>query len=175
MTIRYDHFSFNKVDWEKVEGLVISPGPGVPSDYPIHFKLYDRFVGRKPILGVCLGFQSLGQYFGAKLVKAQKPMHGKVSSITHTGCGIFKGLSSPTKVTRYHSLILTQLPKQLISTAQTNIGETMAFKHESLFIEGVQFHPEAHLTEHGVQMVLNWLDLVKNSKAAINKEEINVL
>ncbi len=161
-TVRYDHFAVNEKDLEKYTGFVISPGPGKPSDYPKHFELYDLVKYKKPILGVCLGHQSLGVYFGANLIKASKPMHGKISMINHNSTGLFEKIPSPTTVTRYHSLILENVPKNFQIQAKTDIGEIMAFSSNDNMISAVQFHPEAHLTEFGNDMIKNWLRIVNH-------------
>lgn len=163
-TIRYDSLELESLKSEIVDGLVISPGPGVPNDYPKHFELFDTYLGKVPILGVCLGHQSLGCYFGATLTRAIKPMHGKVSEISHIGADIFSSIKSPTAVTRYHSLIIEKLPLCLKPLAYTTEDELMAFKHEKHKVSAVQFHPEAYLTTFGVQMIGNWLKEVKKTK-----------
>ena len=173
-TIRYDALDLEKLRNEQIEGIVISPGPGVPNDYPKHFDIYKLFLGVVPLLGVCLGHQSLGCYFGATLAKAIKPMHGKVSEIQHSKTGLFKGISSPTVVTRYHSLIIKDIPECIYATAFTSDKEIMAFSHKSLNVTAVQFHPEAHLTEFGQQMVINWLQEVKKTKETTSNTTLSV-
>jgi anthranilate synthase/aminodeoxychorismate synthase-like glutamine amidotransferase len=163
-TIRYDKLKLDQVDWQCIDGVVISPGPYTPSNYPKHFELYEAILGKTPILGVCLGFQSIGEYFGAKLTKAQMPMHGKVSEIEHSGEAMFEDLKSPTKVTRYHSLILSNLPNVLKPIAYTTKNELMAYYNDELKVWSVQFHPEAVLTTYGVEMIANWLKKINSFK-----------
>ncbi|CAG0998156.1 anthranilate synthase component II [Burkholderiales bacterium] len=141
--------------------IVISPGPCTPSEAGVSVPLIQRFAGRVPILGVCLGHQSLGQAFGGRIVRAQRVMHGKLSEVTHDGRGVFYGLPSPFTVTRYHSLAIERasLPECLEVSAQSEDGEIMGVRHKSHALEGVQFHPEAVLTEHGHALLKNFLQL----------------
>lgn len=168
-TIRYDKMDLESIEWSRVDGIVISPGPYTPSLYPKHFQLYNLIIGKIPILGVCLGFQSIGEFLGAKLVKASKPMHGKVSEIEHNGEAIFQNIENPTCVTRYHSLVLIDLPKCLKPVAFTKLNELMAFYNKKQQIWGVQFHPEAVLTTHGVEMITNWLNYIDHQKSLKTK------
>ena len=140
--------------------IVISPGPCTPNEAGISVPLIREFAGRVPILGVCLGHQSIGQAFGGKIVRASKVMHGKNSAITHGNAGIFADLPSPLSATRYHSLVIERdsLPECLAVTAESEDGEIMGVRHKTLPIEGVQFHPEAILTEHGHRMLKNFLE-----------------
>ncbi len=139
--------------------IVISPGPCTPNEAGISVPLIRRFAGKIPILGVCLGHQSIGQAFGGKIVRAQRVMHGKLSTIEHDEHGVFAGLPNPFHATRYHSLVIEpgSLPAELEVTARAEDGEIMGVRHRSLAVEGVQFHPEAILTEHGKQMLSNFL------------------
>ncbi|HWL30072.1 MAG TPA: aminodeoxychorismate/anthranilate synthase component II [Burkholderiaceae bacterium] len=141
--------------------LCISPGPRAPAQAGISVELIQAFAGKKPILGVCLGHQAIGAAFGGDIVRAKELMHGKVSSITHTGTDIFKDLPSPYTVTRYHSLAIDRatLPECLDVTAQTDDGEIMGVRHKTLPIYGVQFHPESVLSEHGHALLQNFLNL----------------
>ena len=140
--------------------IVISPGPCTPNEAGISVPLIREFAGRIPILGVCLGHQSIGQAFGGRIIRAQKVMHGKNSAITHGDTGVFRGLPSPLSATRYHSLVIERasLPECLVVTAESEDGEIMGVRHKSLPVEGVQFHPEAILTEHGHAMLRNFLE-----------------
>lgn len=135
--------------------LVISPGPGRPVDAGISLSAIDYFSGKIPILGVCLGHQAIAIYFGAKIVQADKPMHGKIAFINHDQCGLFTSLPNPMKVVRYHSLVIDKqtLPSCLTISAETDEGIIMAIRHKTLPIEGVQFHPEAILTTNGIQLL----------------------
>ncbi len=139
--------------------IVISPGPCTPNEAGISVPLIHEFAGKIPLLGVCLGHQSIGQAFGGRIVKAQTLMHGKTSLIHHTNSGVFKDLPNPYTATRYHSLVIERatIPDCLEITAWTEDGEIMGVKHKTLPIEGVQFHPESVLTEHGHALLNNFL------------------
>jgi anthranilate synthase/aminodeoxychorismate synthase-like glutamine amidotransferase len=139
--------------------LVISPGPGRPEDAGVSLDMIDAFAGKVPILGVCLGHQSIVQQFGGKIVRAERLMHGKTSMVKHDGEAIFGGLSNPFEVGRYHSLCAEQetLPGDLVVTAQTDRGEIMGVHHKTLQIEGVQFHPESVLTPEGDDLMANFM------------------
>ena len=138
---------------------MISPGPCTPSEAGISLELVERLAGKVPILGVCLGHQAIGQAFGGRIVRAGQVMHGKVSRIRHDGRGIFAGLPQDFVATRYHSLVIERasLPECLQVTAESEDGEIMGVRHRTLPVEGVQFHPEALLTEHGHEMLQNFL------------------
>jgi anthranilate synthase/aminodeoxychorismate synthase-like glutamine amidotransferase len=140
-----------------LKGIVLSPGPETPEKAGCMPELIAACYDKIPILGICLGHQALGQFFGARLEKAQKPMHGKISEIHCQDDYLFHGLNRQLKVVRYHSLILNALPDCLSSIAQTVTGELMAIKHKELPLRGLQFHPEAILTESGLAMLKNWL------------------
>ncbi len=139
--------------------LVISPGPGTPADAGISMKMIEAFAGQIPILGVCLGHQSLVEVFGGKVVRAPRLMHGKTSLVRHDGRTIYQGLGRPFEAGRYHSLIAepAALPADLVLTAQTQEGEVMGVRHQNLPIEGVQFHPESILTPEGPKLMGNFL------------------
>ncbi|RDY24640.1 aminodeoxychorismate/anthranilate synthase component II [Romboutsia maritimum] len=149
-------------DIEKLdpEIIVLSPGPCSPTEAGICMELVNYFKGKKPILGICLGHQTIGQVFGASIVKAYQPVHGKVHSIKHNNKGVFKNLKNPLNVTRYHSLIIDskKLPDELEITAFTNKGEIMGIRHKDYLIEGVQFHPEAILSEQGHDILRNFIN-----------------
>ncbi len=145
--------------------IVISPGPCTPNEAGISLQVLEKFAGTIPILGVCLGHQSIGQHFGGRVVRAREVMHGKTSPIYHRGQGVFQGLPDPVTQTRYHSLIVEEqtLPDCLEVTAWTQTasgerGEIMGLRHRSLPVEGVQFHPESILSEHGHRMLKNFLE-----------------
>lgn len=140
--------------------IVISPGPCSPDEAGSTMEIIHRFHQTKPILGVCLGHQALGQYFGATLTRAKKPVHGKTSNIWHKNNKLFQGIASPFTATRYHSLILTALPQVLENIAYTADDEIMAIKHCTLPLWGVQFHPESCLTNGGLLLIKNFLLLV---------------
>src|SRR3954465_7237523 len=180
----YDSFTYNLVQYfgelgERVEvrrndettsadierlapsHIVISPGPCTPQDAGISIELIRHFAGKTPLLGVCLGHQAIGAAFGGKVVRAEKLMHGKTSAVEHDGKTIFRGLASPFTATRYHSLVVQEkgLPKELEISARTADGVIMGLRHRTMKVEGVQFHPESVLTEHGKALLRNFLAL----------------
>lgn len=148
------------------EGVLLSPGPGTPDDAGVTLQVIERLGGTVPILGVCLGHQAIGQAFGGAVVRAPRLMHGKTSPIDHDGTGLFAGLPAPFEATRYHSLILepASLPECLEVTARTAAGEIMGVRHRDLPIEGVQFHPESILTQGGMRMMENWLEMLDDAR-----------
>jgi anthranilate synthase component II len=156
---RNDAITLDDVAAMRPDQIVVSPGPCTPSEAGISVPLIQRFAGEIPILGVCLGHQAIGQAFGGRIVRAQRVMHGKLSPVTHDDRGVFHGLPSPFAVTRYHSLAIArdQVPEALEVTATADDGEIMGVRHRHLAVEGVQFHPEAILTEHGRQLLANFL------------------
>ena len=156
---RNDEISLAEIDRLAPATIVISPGPCTPNEAGISLSLIERFAGKIPILGVCLGHQAIGQALGGKVVHAQALMHGKVSRIHHSGKGVFRGLPSPYDATRYHSLAIERAscPAELEITAWTDDGEIMGVRHRTLPLEGVQFHPESILTEHGHALLRNFL------------------
>ena len=158
--------------WEP-ELIVISPGPCTPNEAGISVPLIQCFAGKIPILGVCLGHQAIGQAFGGRIVRARRVMHGKLSSVTHDDRGIFAGLPSPFAATRYHSLAIERasLPAMLEVTATAEDGEIMGVRHRELAVEGVQFHPEAILTEHGKRLLANFLAGAATARAANAKSQ----
>jgi anthranilate synthase component II len=145
--------------------IVLSPGPCTPNEAGVSLEVIRRLAGRIPILGVCLGHQAIGQAYGGRVVHAKTLMHGKVSQIHHTGKGVFAGLPSPYPATRYHSLAIERdtCPPELEITAWTDDGEIMGVRHRSLPVEGVQFHPESILTEHGPALLGNFLAVTPGS------------
>jgi len=157
--VRNDAMSLDDIEALHPERIVISPGPCTPNEAGVSVPLVRRFAGRVPILGVCLGHQAIGQAFGARIVRAQRVMHGKLSSVVHDERGVFADVPSPFNATRYHSLAVERasLPEVLDVTATADDGEIMAIRHRELPIEGVQFHPEAILTEHGRKLLENFL------------------
>ncbi len=142
------------------EKILISPGPGTPDDAGITLDLIREFGAKTPVFGVCLGQQAIGQALGGRVVRADRLMHGKTSLVHHGGQGVFQGLPTPLEATRYHSLVVERatLPESLEITAESDDGEIMGLRHKSWPLEGVQFHPESVLTEHGKQMVRNFLE-----------------
>jgi anthranilate synthase component 2 len=157
--IRNDELTVDEIGRLGAARIVLSPGPCTPKEAGVSLEVIHRFAGRTPILGVCLGHQAIGQAFGGKVVHAKQVMHGKVSRIHHEGRGVFAGLPSPYQATRYHSLAIerSSCPKDLEVTAWTEDGEIMGVRHTSLDVEGVQFHPESILTEHGHALLKNFI------------------
>lgn len=162
---RNDAIAVADIEAIQPEQIVISPGPCTPNEAGISMAVIAKFAGKIPILGICLGHQSIGQVFGGNIVRAGKVMHGKLSRIHHTGTGVFAGLPSPFTATRYHSLVIEResLPDCLEVTAWTEdssgaVEEIMGVRHKTLAVEGVQFHPESILSEHGHALLRNFLD-----------------
>lgn len=161
---RNDEISVAEIAALNPERLVVSPGPCTPNEAGISMEAIRFFAGKIPVLGVCLGHQSIGQVFGGKVVRARQVMHGKLSPICHSGKGVFAGLPSPFQATRYHSLVIEKasFPSSLEITAWTEtpdgqVDEIMGVRHRELAVEGVQFHPESILTEHGHALLANFL------------------
>lgn len=159
-TYRNDEITLEKIATLKPDRICISPGPCTPNEAGVSVPLLKNFAGKLPILGVCLGHQSIGAAFGGKIIRAQQVMHGKTSVIQHTGLGVFKNIPNPYTVIRYHSLAIERasLPDCLEVTAWTEDGEIMAVRHKEFAIEGVQFHPESILSEHGHALLKNFLE-----------------
>ena len=164
---RNDKITICEIEKLNPQMIVVSPGPKTPNEAGISVEAIKKFYKTIPILGICLGHQSLIQVLGGEVIKAKIPVHGKVEEIKHTGVGVFKGLKNPIKVTRYHSLIAdrSKLPKELMITAETADGEIMGVRHKKYLLEGVQFHPEALLTEYGHEMLANFLQEAKNQSS----------
>ncbi|MFT6102581.1 MAG: anthranilate synthase component 2 [Candidatus Endobugula sp.] len=167
--VRNDEVSVEDMAGDNPEYLVISPGPCTPSKAGVSLAAVKHFAGKIPVLGICLGHQSIGEVFGGKTVRASQVMHGKVSPVYHNNTGVFSGLPSPFNATRYHSLVIDKdtVPECLEITAWTqnadgSIDEIMGVKHRQLDVEGVQFHPESILTEHGHQLLNNFLVAYKS-------------
>ena len=160
---RNDEITIDDIKTLNPEIIVLSPGPCSPTEAGICIEAVENFKGVIPILGICLGHQTIGQVFGSKIVKAIEPVHGKVHSITHDGKGVFTNIKNPLNVTRYHSLVVDRetLSDELEITAQTKEGEIMGLRHKKYMIEGVQFHPEAVLTECGHELLRNFITLAR--------------
>ncbi len=161
---RNDAITLDEIEALAPERIVISPGPCTPDEAGVSMAVIRHFAGRVPLLGICLGHQCIGQVFGARVVRADRVMHGKTSPIFHQHQGVFAGLSNPFEATRYHSLVVEEqsLPDCLALTAWTagadgGVDEVMGLRHKSLAVEGVQFHPESILTEHGHDLLRNFL------------------
>lgn len=162
--VRNDEITLDEIEALAPEKIVISPGPCTPTEAGVSVATIQTFAGKIPILGVCLGHQSIGQALGGKVIRAPYVMHGKTSPVYHSNTGIFRGLANPFQATRYHSLVIEKesLPDCLEITAWTqnddgSMAEIMGVKHRTLALEGVQFHPESILTEHGHDMLRNFL------------------
>jgi len=159
-TVRNDEITLKDIEAMAPDRICISPGPKAPTDAGISLDILREFKGKLPILGVCLGHQAIGEAFGGNVIRAKQVMHGKTSLIAHTGEGVFKDLPSPFTVIRYHSLAIERasLPDCLEVTAWTDDGEIMGVRHKEYDIEGVQFHPESILSEHGHALFKNFLE-----------------
>ena len=162
---RNDEITLEEIEILAPAQMVISPGPCTPTEAGISVSVIKQFAGKIPLLGVCLGHQSIGEAFGGNIIRAQRVMHGKVSPIQHEGIGIFRDIDTPFNATRYHSLVIEKetLPDCLELTAWTenedgSVEEIMGVRHKTLLVEGVQFHPESILSEHGHKMLKNFLD-----------------
>lgn len=157
--VRNDGLRKIRADDGSFDGIVLSPGPGRPEHAGGMMEALAACHSTLPMLGICLGHQAIGLYFGARLAKAAKPMHGKTSAVTHTGNSLFAGLPVRLSVMRYHSLLLRDFPEEVLEkTAWTDEGEIMALRHRTLPLAGVQFHPESIQTEYGLDMLRNWID-----------------
>ncbi|SDY93380.1 anthranilate synthase, component II [Collimonas sp. OK242] len=158
-TFRNDEITLDEINALKPDRICLSPGPCSPKEAGICVDLLQQFAGKLPILGVCLGHQAVGEAFGGKVIRAQQVMHGKTSPISHTGVGVFKDLPNPFTVIRYHSLAIerSSIPACLEITAWTEDGEIMGVRHKEYDIEGVQFHPESILSEHGHALLRNFV------------------
>lgn len=156
---RNDVITLADIDSLSPEKIVISPGPCTPDESGVSLHVIRHYAGKLPLLGVCLGHQAIGQVFGARIVRAQKVMHGKTSPVTHTGKGVFQGLNNPLTVTRYHSLVIepASLPDCFEVTAWSDSQEIMGIRHRQWDLEGVQFHPESILSEQGHELLANFL------------------
>jgi anthranilate synthase/aminodeoxychorismate synthase-like glutamine amidotransferase len=157
---RNDALTLAELEALEPDGVLISPGPGTPDDAGVSNEVIQHFAGRRPVLGVCLGHQCIGQIYGGEVVRAPEIMHGKTSLIRHEGEGVFSGLPNPLEATRYHSLVVQRsgLPDVLEVTAETDDGTIMGLRHRSLDVEGVQFHPESILTTAGHALLQTFLD-----------------
>lgn len=171
---RNDALSVEQVGELAPDGILLSPGPGDPSSAGITLSVIERYGATIPMLGVCLGHQAMAQAFGAAVVRAQRLMHGRTSPIHHDGRGVFTGLPSPFIATRYHSLIVTEetMGADLVRTAWTVEGEVMGLRHRHLPLQGVQFHPESFLSEHGHRLLRNFIDsLPPRSRRGVQRSD----
>ncbi len=169
---RNDKITVEKIEQLRPEAIVISPGPCTPAEAGVSLETVKRLGGRIPIIGVCLGHQAIAQAMGGLVLKSGRPVHGKTSAIHHDGKTVYKGLPQPFEATRYHSLYVDErtLPACLSVSARTDDGTIMGLRHQSFFLEGVQFHPESILTTDGKQLLANFISLVDSSQ--VNKESI---
>ena len=160
-TFRNDEITVSEIAALSPDKVMVSPGPCTPDEAGISLEVIKHFAGKVPLMGVCLGHQSIGQAFGGKIVHATEVMHGKTSMVEHDGSGLFIDIPSPYRVTRYHSLVVERdsLPAELEVTAWTDDGEIMGLRHRELPVVGVQYHPESILTEHGHRLLKNFLEL----------------
>ena len=167
---RNDQITISEIEDMSPEKIVISPGPCTPEKAGISIETVRYFGGKIPLLGVCLGHQSIASAFGGEIIKAKKLMHGKTSMVTHDNKHLFKGLPNPFKATRYHSLVLNKntVPDEFEVTATSDDGEIMGIRHENMFIEGVQFHPESILTTSGKDLLQNFLNMPKDLSYSAN-------
>jgi anthranilate synthase/aminodeoxychorismate synthase-like glutamine amidotransferase len=163
LVYRNDKITIEEIEALHPTGIILSPGPKAPKDSNICLDIIDKFKGKIPILGICLGYQCIGHYFGGNIKRGVFPMHGKISQVEHSNEGIFRGIKNPLRVTRYHSLIVEEetLPKELIITSKSDDGVIMGIAHRNYKIFGVQFHPEAELTEQGHEILNNFITIAK--------------
>lgn len=163
---RNDKIKIEDIKKMNLDGIVISPGPKSPKDAGLSLEIIDKFKGKLPILGICLGHQCIGHYFGADVIKGKEPVHGKIFYIKHNNEDIFKEVKNPLRVTRYHSLIVNKesINDELVVTSETDDGIVMGIKHKNYEIYGVQFHPEAEMTEEGHKILKNFIDITKKNK-----------
>ncbi len=164
--IRNDKTTVDEIRQKKYDGIIISPGPGVPSDAGITEEMIDGLKGATPILGICLGHQAIGEVFGGKIIRASAIVHGKASKINHSGKGIYEGVPQHFEAARYHSLIIERasLPDCMEVTAELGDGTIMGVRHKAYDIEGIQFHPESILTPLGKNIMKNYLDKIRGDK-----------
>jgi anthranilate synthase component II len=168
---RNDAITVDEIAAKKPDAIVISPGPGTPDDSGISLEVVRRLGDSTPILGVCLGNQTIGQVYGGKVVRGPEPVHGKLSKIRHSGEGVMRGINGEFEATRYHSLVVARdsVPADLAVTAETDGGIVMGLSHKKLPVHGVQFHPESIASEHGHTILKNFLELAANWNAAHRK------
>lgn len=162
--VRNDKITLDEIAERAPDAIVISPGPCTPNEAGICLSLIERFAGEIPLFGVCLGLQSMGQAFGGDVVRAPVQMHGKVSTVSHDGSGVFRGLNKQFEATRYHSLVVREetLPEDLTITARSDDGQIMGLQHRELPVHGVQFHPESIASENGHAILQNFLNIARD-------------
>lgn len=162
--VRNDKITLDEIAQKAPDALILSPGPCTPNEAGICLSLIKRFAGEIPLFGVCLGMQSMGQAFGGEVVRAPVQMHGKVSTVSHDGSGVFRGINSTFSATRYHSLVVREdtLPQELAVTARSEDGQIMGLQHRELPVHGVQFHPESIASENGQAILQNFLNIARD-------------
>lgn len=160
---RNDKITIEEIEKMNITGIIISPGPKSPKEAGLSLEIIDKFKDRLPILGICLGHQCIGHYFGGEIIKGKEPIHGKISYIRHKGEKLFNDIKIPLRVTRYHSLIIRKesIPECLEVTSETEDGVIMGIEHKEYDIFGVQFHPEAEMTEEGHKLLSNFINVTK--------------
>lgn len=170
LTVLRNNTPLTEIEAGAFDAFVIGPGPGKPADAGVSNALFSAYHTKSPILGICLGLQAMNDFFGGRTVRAKRPMHGKLSAVTHDGQGLFRDIPQEFSVMRYHSLVVEReiLPSCLAITAETAEGEVMGLRHKDYPLEAVQFHPESHATEYGQKLFLNWLQLI-NPKSTPKK------
>ena len=163
---RIDKISIEEIKVMDIDGIVISPGPKSPLEAGLSLEIIDKFKDKLPILGICLGHQCIGHYFGGKVIKGNEPIHGKISYIKHNNSDLFKDIKDGLRITRYHSLIIDKnsLPDELIVTSESKDNVIMGIKHREFKIYGLQFHPEAEMTEEGHKILKNFIEITKENK-----------
>lgn len=163
---RNDKITIEEIEKLKIDGIIISPGPKSPKEAGLSLEIINRFKGKLPILGICLGHQCIGHYFNGEIIKGKEPIHGKLSYVNHNNEGIFKNVKNPLRVTRYHSLIVNNenIPKEIEITCRSEDSVIMGIKHKEYEIYGVQFHPEAEMSEDGHKILNNFIEITKKSK-----------
>lgn len=163
---RNDKISIEEIKVMDIDGIVISPGPKSPLEAGLSLEIIDKFKDKLPILGICLGHQCIGHYFGGKVIKGNEPIHGKISYIKHNNSDLFKDIKDGLRITRYHSLIIDKnsLPDELIVTSESKDNVIMGIKHREFKIYGLQFHPEAEMTEEGHKILKNFIEITKENK-----------
>ncbi|WP_294188252.1 aminodeoxychorismate/anthranilate synthase component II [uncultured Clostridium sp.] len=168
LVYRNDKITIDEIKDLEIDGIIISPGPKSPKEAGISLDIIHNFKGIKPILGICLGHQCIGHYFGSKIIKGKEPVHGKISYINHTNKDLFEGINNPLRVTRYHSLIIDKanINEDLEVTSYTKDDVIMGVRHKKYPIFGVQFHPEAEMTEDGHKLLKNFIDITKKFKTS---------
>ncbi|MCR1949452.1 aminodeoxychorismate/anthranilate synthase component II [Clostridium sp. DSM 100503] len=167
---RNDKITIEEIEKLDIDGIIISPGPKTPTEAGISLDILHNFKGIKPIFGICLGHQCIGHYFSSSVIKGKEPVHGKISYINHSNKGVFKDIKNPLRVTRYHSLIIDEknLSSDLEVTSYTGDNVVMGVRHKKYPIFGVQFHPEAEMTEDGHKIIKNFIEISKNFREDMN-------